>query len=405
MAAPAVLGRAAAGRVLAPPSRPPAGPDAPPSGPERGGRRWWPWLAGAPVLVLVGLVVVVLVLLAGGLEQRQCGAGVAVPGDFTGPGSLGAVAGTGLSHAQVQSVRAGSPYASPRVTQGRYDTTAYGPPWNDLQGRGMATSGGLAIGGGAPRWYMIAVDPLVIGHGQLVYAWPNPFAWRGPFLAADTGAAIQGRRIDFYDWRGRATQLRWGHRTAQISQRPIVPGGPDVTTGAGAGCSVALSSDVGERIGQLARAQLGRGPSIRGFQPPAVGYAWCAWFATNVWRKAGVPIAVNGWSGYPYGWARAKGLLFKQIGRPPRGVTPPVGSAVMYGTESRPGGDSEHVNLVDRVLPDGSFMLTGGNQDGSRVTRYGPCRLRRADPAGLIGPGCDGRPIYGIAMPTQPEAA
>ncbi len=203
---------------------------------------------------------------------------------------------------------------------GAYVTTAYGPPWGGIQGDGVATSGGLAIGGGAPRWYLIAVDPLLIGHGQLVYAWPNPFGWRGPFLAADTGAAIQGRRIDFYDWRGRATQLRWGHRTAQVSRRPIVPGGPDVATAepAIAACETALSSAVGERIGRLARAQLGRGPSIAGFRPPSVGYAWCAWFATNVWRNAGVPIAVSGWSGYPYDWAAANGLLFKQNGRAAR---------------------------------------------------------------------------------------
>jgi len=102
--------------------------------------------------------------------------------------------------------------------------------------------------------------------------------------------------------------------------------------------------------------------------------------------------------------ARSKGRLFKAIGQPPKGATPPAGSALMYGTEARPGGDSRHVGLVGRVLPDGTFMVTGGNQDSSRVTRYGPCRLRRADPAGLVGPGCDPRPIYGIATPT-PQAS
>jgi CHAP domain len=192
-----------------------------------------------------------------------------------------------------------------------------------------------------------------------------------------------------------------------VSRRPIVPGGPDVATAelAIAACGTRLSSVVGHRIGRLARAQLGRGPRIAGFRPAAVGYAWCAWFATNVWRNAGVPIGVSAWSGYPYDWALAKGLLFKQNGRAPEGATPPVGSALMYGTDSAPPDGSAHVNLVDRVLPDGSFMVTGGNQDGSRVTRYGPCRLRHADPAGLSGPGCDRRPIYGIAMPTKPERA
>ena len=365
-----------------------------------GGRGRWLWLAGAPVLVLVGLVMLMLVLLAGSAQQ-QCGGPGGMPGAFEGPGSLGGVAGTGLSRAQVRAVPAGSPHAAPAITPGAYVSTAYGPPWGGINGPGAATSGGLVIAGGEPHWYMVAVDPLVIGHGQLIYLWPNPFGWRGPFLAADTGTAILGRRIDFYDWRGRASQLAWGHRAIQASRTPIRPGGPDITATGSGECAPPTSTRVGERIGQLARAQLGHGPSIRGFQPPAVGYAWCAWFATNVWRNAGVAIPINAWSGYPYDWAKAKGLLFKQIGQPPRGATPPAGSALMYGTSSTPPAGSDHVNLVERVLPDGSFMVTGGNQDGSRVTRYGPCRLRQADPAGLTGPGCDGRPIYGIAMPTE----
>jgi hypothetical protein len=80
-------------------------------------------------------------------------------------------------------------------------------------------------------------------------------------------------------------------------------------------------------------AQLGEGPSIRGFQPPAVSYAWCAWFATNVWRKAGVAIPANSWSGYPSDWAAARGQLFKRVGQPPRAATPPVGSALMWRIE------------------------------------------------------------------------
>jgi 3D (Asp-Asp-Asp) domain-containing protein len=380
----------------------PTGTPRAPAVPERRGWSWWPWLAASPLLVLVGLVVLVLVLLAGGVQQ-QCTGGPGL-GDFTGPGSLGGIAGSGVSRAQLDSVRKGSPHAGAHIAEGRYLTTAYGPPWGGIQGAGQSTSGGLVIAGGAPRWYMIAVDPLLIGHGQLVYAWPNPFAWPGPFLAADTGSAIQGRRIDFYDWRGRITQLRWGHRQARVSRRASVAGGPDVTTtDTSAGCSAPLSSDVGERIGQLARVQLGERPPIDDFDPPFVPYPWCAWFATNVWHEAGVSIPVDGWSGYPYTWAQARGQLFKAIGRPPRGPVPPVGSALMYGTDAT--ASSEHVNLVDRVLPDGSFMVTGGNQDSGRVTRYGPCRLQRADPAGLTGPGCDTRPIYGIAMPTDPGAA
>jgi hypothetical protein len=71
----------------------------------------------------------------------------------------------------------------------------------------------------------------------------------------------------------------------------------------------------------------------------------------------------------------------------------------MYGSGPQNTSTSQHVNLVDAVNPDGTFMITGGNQDSSRVTRQGPCRLIAADPARLRGPGCDARPIYAIAAP------
>lgn len=359
--------------------------------------RWW-WLALAPLLLPVGVALLVLVLLAGSVEQG-CRAGV-FPVDPGGEGSLGGIAGTGLTREQIRAVRTGSPYANDRVVPGRYEATSYGPPWGGIQGSGQATSGGLVIAGGSPRWYMIAVDPLLVGHGRLVYIWPNPFRWRGPFLAADTGGAIHSRRIDFYDWRGRATQLGWARRNVHVSARPIA--GPQPVSAVG--CATPVSSKVGSAIGRLARAQLGRGPQIPEFEPPAVSYAWCAWFAINVWRQAGIPIPFSAWSGYAYDWAAARGQLFKAVGARPIGPTPPVGSALMYGTDSRPPNGSEHINLIDRVLPDGSFMVTGGNQDGSRVTRYGPCRLRRSDPAFLDGPGCDPRPIYGVATPTERAA-
>jgi hypothetical protein len=112
-----------------------------------------------------------------------------------------------------------------------------------------------------------------------------------------------------------------------------------------------------------------------------------------------VPIEVSAFSGYQYTWAQRHRTLFKGLGSPARGSTPPVGSALMYGSGPQSTSSSQHVNLVDAVNPDGTFMLTGGNQDSSRVTREGPCRLSRADPARLAGPGCDPRPIYAIAAP------
>jgi Beta-lactamase enzyme family/CHAP domain len=163
-----------------------------------------------------------------------------------------------------------------------------------------------------------------------------------------------------------------------------------------------LSSDTGQRIGQIARRYLGkdaRRQSFAGFKPPTFSLAWCAWFSTNVWKLAGVPIEVNAFSGYHYEWAKQKGTLFKALGSAPRGRTPPVGSALMYGSGPQNPSTSQHVNLIDKINPDGTFMITSGNSDSSRVTREGPCTLKVANPARITGPGCDGRPIYAIASP------
>jgi len=170
------------------------------------------------------------------------------------------------------------------------------------------------------------------------------------------------------------------------------------------GCDddVALSSDAGERIGQIARRYLGddgRRQPFRDFEPPRINYAWCAWFITNVWRLAGVPIQTNAFSGYLYTWGQQKDTLFKRVGAPPRGPTPPLGSALMYGTGPESAGTSQHVNLVDKLNEDGTFMITSGNSDTSRVTRQGPCKLNISEPATLTGPGCDRRPIYAITAP------
>ncbi|RKQ92971.1 3D (Asp-Asp-Asp) domain-containing protein [Solirubrobacter pauli] len=180
----------------------------------------WPWLIAAPALGLLVVVLGIVLLLAGAAQQCDSPPTTNSTIDLAVPGTLGGVAGTGLTRAQVDGVRNDSPYAGRRVTPGEYLATSYGPPWGGIQGAGLATSGGLRIGGGAPRWYQVAVDPQLISHGTLVYLWPNPFSWTGPFLAADTGGAIRGRRIDFYDWRGRLAQYAWGHRHTAVSEWP-----------------------------------------------------------------------------------------------------------------------------------------------------------------------------------------
>jgi len=98
---------------------------------------------------------------------------------------------------------------------GKFVATSYGPPWEGIQGTGT-TATGVNLKD-SPHTYGIAVDPSKLSLGKSYYVWPNPFGYKGPFKAFDTGGAIKGNRIDFYDWRGRKQQNAWGTRTVEIS--------------------------------------------------------------------------------------------------------------------------------------------------------------------------------------------
>jgi len=98
---------------------------------------------------------------------------------------------------------------------GGFVSTSYGPPWTGIQGTGT-TATGVNLKN-APRMYGIAVDPSVLELGHKYKVWPNPFGYRGAFKAFDTGGAIKGNRIDFYDWRGRRKQLAWGRRNVTVA--------------------------------------------------------------------------------------------------------------------------------------------------------------------------------------------
>jgi 3D (Asp-Asp-Asp) domain-containing protein len=103
---------------------------------------------------------------------------------------------------------------------GKFVSTAYGPPWTGIQGTGM-TATGVDLRDGK-KAYGVAVDPKVIPLGTELYIWPNPFNYKGTFLAFDTGGAIKGNRIDFYDWRGRASQQKWGVKDVQAGKTQSV---------------------------------------------------------------------------------------------------------------------------------------------------------------------------------------
>jgi 3D (Asp-Asp-Asp) domain-containing protein len=84
-----------------------------------------------------------------------------------------------------------------------------------------------------PKQYVVAVDPSVIPLGSKLKIPHNPFGDPNiVFTAADTGGAIKGNRLDFYDWRGRKAQMGWG--TRPIEAQIVGSGGKPQTPGSGA---------------------------------------------------------------------------------------------------------------------------------------------------------------------------
>lgn len=101
---------------------------------------------------------------------------------------------------------------------GSYETTAYGPPWGGINGQGIATACGVKIGGKAPQVYAVAA-PIDIPCGTLLKCNPNPFTDGDyVFVVWDRGGAIVGKRLDFYDWRGRNSQLEWGRQEVSVTK-------------------------------------------------------------------------------------------------------------------------------------------------------------------------------------------
>jgi 3D (Asp-Asp-Asp) domain-containing protein len=101
------------------------------------------------------------------------------------------------------------------TASGTFKTTAYGPPWGGIEGTGVTATGINLLK--SPNQYIVAVDPAVIPLGSKLKIWPNPFGDPNiVFSAEDTGGAIKGNRIDFYDPAGRQAQNDWGVRGATV---------------------------------------------------------------------------------------------------------------------------------------------------------------------------------------------
>lgn len=116
----------------------------------------------------------------------------------------------------------------------KFLSSAYGPPWTGINGTGVTATGKDLRN--SPHVYIVAVDPRVIPLHTRMTINPNPFNAAAVFQAEDTGSAIKGNRVDFYDWRGRTSQYGWGMRTVDVNfigkgQDPINPAPANVGPG------------------------------------------------------------------------------------------------------------------------------------------------------------------------------
>ena len=244
MAAPAAavaakaLARVAGAQVLDR-VRPRLGPPAP-----KRDRGLTSTLVAVAIAVLLLPALIVAVLFGGAQLNSACAVDSALPGSWTGPGSLGGVAGTGVSTAELTAARRIPGVGGTRLTPGTYSPTAYFPhpnaPSTNCGATCIATASGIRVNNATRRAYLIASNPRLNQYGALAYIWPNPYGWTGPFVVADTGSAFGGTgRLDFYifmaegeSWQqalGRAYQ--WGPANqVRVSAAPIRPGGPTIAT-------------------------------------------------------------------------------------------------------------------------------------------------------------------------------
>ena len=181
----------------------------------------------------------------------------------------------------------------------------------------------------------------------------------------------------------RAVEYGFGH-AAPASAEATVEQGPSCE-----GSAVAAGAS-GSAIIRIARSQLGEGESPPGSNCTRYGPCeeWCALFVAWVWQHAGIQMAGGtapyAYSGSIYGWVKEHG------GRVlPASATPAPGDAVLFGWGPTA---SEHVGIVEQVLPGGQITTIDGNF-ANRVSRVGPF------PPSLAVVDGEPAPIYAYAEP------
>ncbi|MGH9018302.1 MAG: CHAP domain-containing protein, partial [Acidimicrobiales bacterium] len=119
--------------------------------------------------------------------------------------------------------------------------------------------------------------------------------------------------------------------------------------------------------------------------------AWCALFATWVWRTAGVAIPSYPFVGSIGDWAAGHSALL------PPSALPAPGDAVLYGTGPQNVASAVHTGIVAQVWPDGAVVTVEGDAGPAptgqlAVIINGPFLPADSQQA-------NGFPVYGFAQP------
>ncbi|MFD9961381.1 CHAP domain-containing protein [Amycolatopsis sp. NPDC058986] len=114
-----------------------------------------------------------------------------------------------------------------------------------------------------------------------------------------------------------------------------------------------------------ARKNLGyhEGPNNRNKWGPT-GQPWCAYFATSMWREAGVNIPKYGFTGDVYKWGERHHLAYNRhdLAKQAR-----PGDAILFGTGPSWGG-SRHIGLIEKV--EGNKITTIEGNSSDQVMRH-----------------------------------
>ncbi|MFL6141212.1 MAG: CHAP domain-containing protein [Labedaea sp.] len=122
-------------------------------------------------------------------------------------------------------------------------------------------------------------------------------------------------------------------------------------------------SGTANKIKKVARGQLGyhEGPNNQNKYGPAE--AWCALFATWVWRKSGVKIPSLAFTGAVYNWGQQHHLAYDS--RHLNQARP--GDVLLFGSGPQSTSTSKHIGIVESVHGNTVTLIEGNSSD--RVQR------------------------------------